>query len=138
MICAVVGWRPSPKPPGPSSTRPARSRRSCSDHARQTLSRSPKTIGLLSWSHRRRAAPSLGLETAITPSARSEATSAATLRSSPTEADTTRRVSLGAATPITLAPRARIRSQTPASSSPVVATAIITTRCQNSMEEGRS
>ena len=134
MICWVVGWRPFPNPPSPSSIIPGRCLRSCSDHAWQTLSRSSRAMGPVSRNHAWRAGPRSGLATAIAPSARSDTTRLATLHSSSAAANTTRRLSLGATTSIKRTPSDRSRLHTPASSASVVATAIITTRCHNSVQ----
>ena len=131
MICRVVGWWPLPNPPGPSSINPGRFLRSCSDHARQTLSRSPNVVGRVSRYHAWSGAPPSGRATAIAPSALSDPARPATLHSSSAEANTTRRVSLGATTSTERTPRARSRLHTSASSLSVVATAIIATRCHS-------
>ena len=125
MICRVVGCRPLPNPPVPSSINPGSPLRSCSDQATQTLTRPPNTTGRVSSSHRSSAAPPSGRATAISPSARSNAAIAAAPRRPPTAPNTTRRPSLGATTSRTRTPKPFNRSQTPTTAPPDVATAII-------------
>ena len=70
---AVAMKQVSQTPLRPSSINPGRLPRSCSDHAKHTLSRSPNVIGRVCRIHAARRAPPSGRVTASLPSARSAA-----------------------------------------------------------------
>ena len=127
----VEGCWPLPNPPRPSSIKPGRSLRSCSDHAWHTLSRSPNVIGSVCCIHPSRRGPPSGRITAILPRARSTAARRSASASSSTAASTKRRASLGATTRTARTPSSPRCARTPATSSRAATTTITTTGCHS-------